>query len=112
MELHQLVKEKVGKEKISATDLLEIVSRISEKQWITENFTNGNDKCCFVGHIYRLSSKNPNDYSKENLTNDDCNESIYNKLGNLIDPFNEKRREKNGILYEPVFFLCSKRWLS
>lgn len=48
-----------------ARDLLEPVS---EEQWIKGKFTNGENKCCAIGHLNRLTSENPDDYSVANCT--------------------------------------------
>jgi len=45
---------------------LDQVNGIPSEQIITSHFSNGVDKCCVVGHLVRLASENPSDYSVEN----------------------------------------------
>ena len=51
------------KQKITAEKLIEMFKPIPEEDFIIRNYTNGNDKCCVIGHYERLTSENPNDYS-------------------------------------------------
>lgn len=51
---------------MNATKALELLEPIPGDEFITGNFTNGIDKCCSEGHLVRLLSNNPNDYSEPN----------------------------------------------
>lgn len=43
-----------------------LLSLIPQEDWIINNFTDGQGKCCFIGHYTRLTSYDPNDYSHDN----------------------------------------------
>ena len=47
---------------------LEQLKAIPTENFLTGIFTNGVDKCCAVGHLNRLNSKNPEDYSQSNCS--------------------------------------------
>lgn len=51
-----------------AQEALRLLSAVPKNKWITNNFTNKEDKCCAIGHYVRLTSNNPNDYSLSNCT--------------------------------------------
>lgn len=43
---------------------------IPEDQFITNTFTDTVGRCCAIGHVIRLKSKNPNDYRYDNCSDD------------------------------------------
>jgi hypothetical protein len=53
---------------ISIATIHSILSPIPEQGWMSTAFTNGVNKCCAVGHLQRLLSPNPMDYSRSNCT--------------------------------------------
>lgn len=53
---------------MKAKDVKELLEPIPTEDFIINKYSNGKDKCCAIGHIVRLSSKDPNDYSHENCT--------------------------------------------
>lgn len=66
-----------------AQEAYRLLKDIPEDQWLTARFSNGIDKCCGVGHLKRLKSKNPSDYSINNccdlLIFDDSNFRFHNE---------------------------------
>ena len=51
---------------MNATKALELLEPIPSDQIITEYFTNTKDKCCSGGHLTRLTSDDPHNYSSRN----------------------------------------------
>lgn len=47
---------------------LKQLSTIPEDEFITTHFTNEKSKCCAIGHLVRLSSKDPKNYSVLNCS--------------------------------------------
>lgn len=47
-----------------------LLNSIPKDKWITGVYTNGIDKCCFVGHYTRLTSNNPKDFRMANCETD------------------------------------------
>lgn len=47
-----------------------LLSPIPEDQWLTDAFTDGQGKCCAIGHLMRLQSSNPSDYGIGNCRDD------------------------------------------
>ncbi len=43
--------------------ILNLLKDIPEKNWTTRTYTDEKSKCCALGHIIRLTSKNPKDYN-------------------------------------------------
>lgn len=57
---------------MNAKQALELLLPIPKENFITGKFTDEESCCCAVGHLVRLSSDDPSDYSREN-----CNDT-YN----------------------------------
>lgn len=53
---------------LNAKKALELISGIPAEKFITHSFTNEKDCCCVQGHLCRLTSENPNDYSRDNCS--------------------------------------------
>ena len=53
---------------MSIAAIREILAPIPAEEWIRTRFTDGRYRCCAVGHLQRLLSPNPEDYSHENCT--------------------------------------------
>lgn len=51
-----------------ALKALEMLLSIPKEDFLFQKFTDKESKCCAYGHIKRLSSDNPNDYSLHNCT--------------------------------------------
>lgn len=51
---------------MTPAEAIELLTTIPEEDFIMEFYTNNVDKCCAVGHLVRLTSKDPTDYSTEN----------------------------------------------
>jgi hypothetical protein len=49
-----------------AQKALRLISSVPQDEFMPYDFTNGENKCCVVGHYMRLTSNNPTDYSKQN----------------------------------------------
>lgn len=45
---------------------IELLTPIPEEDFVMEVYTNNVDKCCAVGHLVRLTSEDPTDYSTRN----------------------------------------------
>lgn len=48
--------------------VLSLLEPIPKEEWMVRSFTNTKDKCCSVGHLQRLTSNDPSDYSYNNCT--------------------------------------------
>ncbi len=60
---------------MTATEAKNLLLPIPNEDFLTdERFSDGNSKCCVIGHLQRLSSRKPNDYSLSN-----CNDKLYNR---------------------------------
>lgn len=53
---------------MNATKAKELLLPIPKEDFIAELFTDGSAKCCGIGHLQRLTSGNPNDYSTKNCS--------------------------------------------
>ena len=51
-----------------AQKALELLEPIPASAWMTDDFTDGISKCCVVGHYTRLTSGDPNNFSKDNCS--------------------------------------------
>jgi hypothetical protein len=58
-------------EKEAIQDAITKINAIPSENIISSDFTNGKDSGCVIGHLNRLSSKNPEDFS-----NDNCSDSF------------------------------------
>lgn len=56
----------------TATKVLELINPIAEEDFITDHFSDIKSKCCVIGHVKRLTSEDPNDYSNENCFSTIC----------------------------------------
>lgn len=57
---------------LTAQQIKDLLSPIPKKEWMINKFSNGKNKCCFLGHLQRLHSNNPKDYSIKN-----CGEGFF-----------------------------------
>lgn len=55
-------------EKTIAQQCLELVENIPSNEWTTDFFSDEENKCCLHGHITRLTSDDPNDYTGHNCS--------------------------------------------
>lgn len=51
-----------------AQEALRLLTPIPKEEFITQLFTDGEGRCCAIGHIKRLQSDNPSDYSSDNCS--------------------------------------------
>lgn len=51
---------------MNPSQALEMLKDIPEEQYLTFGYTDGVNRCCFVGHLVRLTSPDPTDYSEGN----------------------------------------------
>ena len=58
---------------LTAKDYRAMLEPIAEEDFIVDIFTDEVSKCCVIGHITRLTSKNPSDFSFKN-----CNDNGIN----------------------------------
>lgn len=47
---------------MNASKALELLSTVPEEEWIVNKYTDQEGKCCAIGHLLRLTSKNPTRY--------------------------------------------------
>lgn len=57
------------KEETVAQKALRLIKRVGKDRFIVDSYSNNTDKCCVLGHINRLTSRNPKDYSTYNCSN-------------------------------------------
>ena len=60
-----------------AEEVLRLLSPIPEDEFIVLRLTDGESKCCVIGHYERLMSRNPSDYSIVNCGMKNC---VQNRL--------------------------------
>lgn len=51
---------------ITPKDILDVIKDVPGDEYMVQDFTNGVDKCCALGHYMRLTSDDPADYSPKN----------------------------------------------
>lgn len=51
---------------MTPAEALKLLQPIPEESFMEGAYTNGKDKCCVMGHLTRLTSKNPKDFSEDN----------------------------------------------
>ncbi len=78
----------------TAQKALRLLSEVPKEQFIVDDFTDNIGKCCAIGHYQRLTSKNPNDYSREN-----CDDSYIEIEDSPIRTISEKFLLKYGMGY-------------
>jgi hypothetical protein len=47
---------------------IELLTPLKRSEFIPRHFTNCKDKCCVAGHLIRLTSEDPTDYSPDNCS--------------------------------------------
>lgn len=67
---------------MNAQTALDLISPIPADQFIKGRFTNSIGACCFIGHLQRLTSSDPNNYSYENC--EDNREHPIRNTSNLF----------------------------
>lgn len=63
---------------LTASKALELLKDIPEEDFITGSFTDEESKCCAIGHLQRLTSPNPKDFSFSN-----CRDRFDSPIRNL-----------------------------
>ena len=58
---------------MNAQKALDLINPIPAEEFIEYAFTNGENACCFIGHLQRLTSKDPTDYSIKNCVDNTDN---------------------------------------
>ncbi len=77
------------KEKFTPSqEALKLLTNVPSKDFIIDNYTDKIGKCCAIGHLMRLKSKNPNDYSLRNCN--DGHESTIRQLSQTYLNVNKK----------------------
>lgn len=61
---------------MKAQEALDLILPIPAENFIVGQFTNKVDKCCVVGHLTRLTSGQPENYSSENCSDQSFNAPI------------------------------------
>lgn len=77
----------------SAKDVKKLLAPIPENKWTIGEFTDGKEKCCFIGHYIRLTSDNPKNYSYTKCHDFGNNKRPYN----LREKTKEFLRRVHGI---------------
>ncbi len=57
---------------LTAQQIKDLLSSIPKEEWMEDRFSNDENKCCFLGHLQRLHSDNPKDYTIKN-----CSEGVF-----------------------------------
>lgn len=63
---------------ITATKAKELLMPIPNEDFVMMKFTDGKNKCCVSGHLRRLNSNDPNDFSIANCNDEDDATGIQN----------------------------------
>lgn len=53
---------------INTKQAIDLLSKVPEEEFITGIFTDGRNKCCAIGHLMRLTSADPDDYTYNNCS--------------------------------------------
>ena len=59
---------------MNATQAKELLLPIAKEDFLLDKFTNKINKCCAIGHLVRLTSDNPSDYTTENCVDFDLSD--------------------------------------
>ncbi len=78
-------------------EALRLLSEIPEKEFIVNEFTNGENKCCAIGHYERLKSENPDDYSLNNCA-DIYTQSHGRKLRDITGEYIRQKYDIHGTI--------------
>ena len=81
---------------ITPEKALELIKPLKPSEFIEMAYSDGKGKCCVMGHITRLTSDNPTDYSIKN-----CDAMKAERLKEL-------RQKANRILKDESFYSISK----
>lgn len=85
---------------MNTKEALDLLKSIPSKNFITNEFSDGEGKCCAVGHLVRLTSENPDDYSRDNCGDLYGYESAEKEHGKVVGEFREFTKkfiaEKHG----------------
>lgn len=73
------------------------LSAIPEDEFDMYVYTNSTNKCCAVGHLQRLDSPNPNDYTASN-----CSDYATHRLGTEIRELSRRFLKKEKGLYQDI----------
>jgi len=73
---------------MQAQEALDLLLPIPAEDFITSEYTDGVSKCCAVGHIMRLTSGNPTDYSDSN-----CNDHFQHSIRETTETFNQEKHQ-------------------
>lgn len=76
------------REQLTASRAKELLLPIPEENFITGIFTDGESKCCVMGHLQRLTSDNPDSYQREN-----CKDISF--YGDLQDTTGFRRKTRH-----------------
>jgi hypothetical protein len=80
--------------KLTASKAIELLKDIPEEDFITDRFTDKQGKCCAIGHLQRLTSQNPTNYSQNN-----CSDRIE---GDIRIASNKYLTEAYNLSYESI----------
>lgn len=85
---------------MNATKAKELLLPIPKEDFLLGRFSDEEGKCCAVGHLIRLTSKKPNDYSSYNCW--DFNDIRYEPVGvfcrDTIRKFIKNKHKETGDL--------------
>jgi len=74
---------------------LKLLEPIPSDQWIEGEFTDQIGKCCAIGHLTRLQSGRPKDYSMHNCSDTSFTDSLRYASESFVSELNTWGREKN-----------------
>lgn len=82
-----------------AKTVLDMVIDIPAKNWTTGSFSNGKNKCCLHGHIMRLSSDDPNDFSLDNCSDRKARNNTGSNISTKLRAVSRKFLDLNPELW-------------
>lgn len=87
---------------MNASEVLALIKPIPSEQIIVGRFSDGVDKCCIIGHVTRLTSKNPSDYSDKNCSDRNRDGLCVSPVRSLTSQYMEEKH-LHSIFFGEVF---------
>lgn len=85
---------------MNATEVKNLLTPVPTEDFITTNFTDEVSKCCVIGHLARLTSDEPNNFSLGNCADVEYFLWMHEPIEAKIDVYNFARKKVNGFLGE------------
>lgn len=83
---------------MNAQKALDLIKDIPKEDFIKFSFTNGIDKCCTTGHLCRLTSGKPDDYSLKNCTGENNQELMGFRIS-IMDFMKSRYGNQVGLIF-------------